>query len=1466
MSNTGGEISSGGALKLHAEEDIVNLSGEIKGKDVLLASRTGSVINKTDVEQTTSSINGNFQTFTDIGKQAVIASTGSLNILAGQDIVNSAASTESAGDAVLSASGSIEITSVENTQAYDVSYHGGREAKSSTTNLASNLSSGGSTTLTAGSNIAIQGSHVAANDDLSLTAGGDISVVAAQNHRSDLNKGRNREEINRVTDHQSSSLTGQNVAIDSGSSIILSGSNVAATEAVNLVAKEDVNILAVNDSVYQYDETTKKKSFGRSKTIINESLKETVVGSSIQAGGNIDITAQKHASVATAGGNSDIALIGSSLDAGGSVNLTADGDITLAAQSYKEFERHETIKKGFAGLSGSHKGSVDDATLLNSSYLINSGDTHLTSGNNIGVIASEIVSDGNVNLEALDEVLIAAGDVLKQSQEWDEKTKFLSGGNLFELEKKRQGEETVTAQSSVVQSGGNLTVDAGSIKVVGSNLAAESNVELSADTGSVEILAAKETTKTFESEEKLAISMGDGFNGVSVEDGQLKVSLGEATYDKVEQQTEALNHKGSVVTAGNNLSVDAEADILVEGSALIADQDADQSGDLSLVAKDSITVKEAEDTYNLKRDEVHGKAEASLVVQHQAVEVAKAAMALKEATKKLKQAKKEYEQYKDSVDSLEQTLATLEQEYKEQKPGVLYEDVEELRDLLSDVKSDEAWYITGITLAATDVTSKSTLLVQQTAAAAQSTGTYGFNAGLHLDIEASKTGTSSQQTTSVAPSLAGQNITIKAGGKESDKATIQGSLVQAQDSLSIEANEVNILASVDTQSDKTQTESGTISASMTVYGASSGVNMNASLNRSESKSSSTTHNNSQLSGNKISITSNQDTNIKGANVDAENELNVTVGGDLNIASVQDRHSSSNKGMGISGGISMSGGGVSDGKGAAPKGFAQDVTNMGDVTGANGGFNVSNGRTSSKETVLTTLTSGGNANISVANNTDIKGALVATVDENGKDLGNLNLTTDTLTYADLTNSRYEQNQNTGINSSVGVQNGDISATSNSTSIQHSNSSGYSKGKTLATLGEGNLTINNQEDSHDLTALNRDTENTEKDLFDVDRQQGNIDVTLDHRLLSEEGRNQIGKEMDEFGNNIQKTAQNVPAAEGGNVVENAIGELLNKLSFYTGGILPSDETNGGIVAQIPVLLGDTDVQNKVLQVGTADMLNKDQLDNYIPIEESDFYIKASEETQSKLKGMNLLISKTPVKVTEGTSTFQNGTNGMMNSEGDAIKNVLSQTHNYDEDSAGYGSVLLNVNYNPTHGFLGDGIESAVDKMGGTTGMAKQTGEFIRDTTTAQGSDGSNFANHSQGNLLNKSGLEYITSKGSYEQGGFKDPDYFDNGLNDKGIPTFAGYGSPVNTEDMKQVVEDTKFDFKGNFTNEGDFVGEVLGKNVGDDGNRGNTVLTTIKDAVNMDTYINASELFSDESPHSNYNCGDLSTAVCGAKQP
>ena len=64
-----------------------------------------------------------------------------------------------------------------------------------------------------------------------------------------------------------------------------------------------------------------------------------------------------------------------------------------------------------------------------------------------------------------------------------------------------------------------------------------------------------------------------------------------------------------------------------------------------------------------------------------------------------------------------------------------------------------------------------------------------------------------------------------------------------------------------------------------------------------------------------------------------------------------------------------------------------------------------------------------------------------------------------------------------------------------------------------MGEGNVTIaDDQASGEDSTErLNRDTDNTTKELYSIDRQQGNVDLTIDTRLLTEDGRNQIKEDI-------------------------------------------------------------------------------------------------------------------------------------------------------------------------------------------------------------------------------------------------------------------------------------------------------------------------------------------------------------------
>ena len=67
-----------------------------------------------------------------------------------------------------------------------------------------------------------------------------------------------------------------------------------------------------------------------------------------------------------------------------------------------------------------------------------------------------------------------------------------------------------------------------------------------------------------------------------------------------------------------------------------------------------------------------------------------------------------------------------------------------------------------------NLTSATTALVQQTAAAAQSTATWGFNAGIQLDIDASKSKTNEKGTTAVASELSGNKIVIQTGTANAD--------------------------------------------------------------------------------------------------------------------------------------------------------------------------------------------------------------------------------------------------------------------------------------------------------------------------------------------------------------------------------------------------------------------------------------------------------------------------------------------------------------------------------------------------------------------------------------------------------------------------------------------------------------------------------------------------------------------------
>ncbi len=179
----------------------------------------------------------------------------------------------------------------------------------------------------------------------------------------------------------------------------------------------------------------------------------------------------------------------------------------------------------------------------------------------------------------------------------------------------------------------------------------------------------------------------------------------------------------------------------------------------------------------------------------------------------------------------------------------------------------------------------------------------------------------------------------------------------------------------------------------------------------------------------------------------------------------------------------------------------------------------------------------------------------------------------------------------------------------------------------------------------------------------------------------------------------------------------------------------------------------------------------------------------------------------------------------------------------------SNTITQSYNPTHGLLSDILESGVDKFFGKnfhTGIAKQTGDFIYDVAEARGKEGSNFPMHSQGNGIANSGLNYLG------ENAFASMDFINAATGETDLPTFASYGSPISKDVFQDTIDQQSLIYLGTETHSGDAVGEVLGGNIGFNGE------LSLFDRILALGGI--SDLFSEDSPHSTYMCD--ANFICG----
>ncbi|WP_222860836.1 toxin C-terminal domain-containing protein [Aliarcobacter cryaerophilus] len=171
--------------------------------------------------------------------------------------------------------------------------------------------------------------------------------------------------------------------------------------------------------------------------------------------------------------------------------------------------------------------------------------------------------------------------------------------------------------------------------------------------------------------------------------------------------------------------------------------------------------------------------------------------------------------------------------------------------------------------------------------------------------------------------------------------------------------------------------------------------------------------------------------------------------------------------------------------------------------------------------------GDKVNVNVGNNTHLKGSLLASgnYDENGvfQDNKNLNFTTNTLTFGNSSNNSYSSNKSLGANvnynlNSKNDKNQDVQKGISSVGYQAENSLSVNASKTLATLGQGNVIVKDVENSDELDRLNRDTTAVNKDLYSSSTGT-KVDGTLDTRLLTKDGQEQIAKEVEQLADKVK-----------------------------------------------------------------------------------------------------------------------------------------------------------------------------------------------------------------------------------------------------------------------------------------------------------------------------------------------------------
>jgi len=356
---------------------------------------------------------------TIVNRGGMIDSGNLTRIIASQDIINQSG-TMTGGRVFLGAGRDIKHETLSE------SVSGGGKRTATLINDTAKIQSRGDLSAQAGRDVVVTGATVNVAGDASITAGRNLDIDTIQyNERSATNYSQAES-----TTHVASVLqTGGNLNLNSGNDAVLRGTQVTAGKDLNLVAGGNVSINAVKDSSTSTAAFAGKRSYFHS-----ENRDEKVVGSNLNAGGNLLIAAAKGGDGVRSDGKGNVTIAGSSISSKtGAIGIAADRDITVK----EETERHESLletRTTGGGFLSSSTTETRDWTLSNLSRgnALSGESIAVGAGNDLLIRGSSLVATNDLILAAKNNIDITTSQETRQEEHMrrESKSGFMSSGGL----------------------------------------------------------------------------------------------------------------------------------------------------------------------------------------------------------------------------------------------------------------------------------------------------------------------------------------------------------------------------------------------------------------------------------------------------------------------------------------------------------------------------------------------------------------------------------------------------------------------------------------------------------------------------------------------------------------------------------------------------------------------------------------------------------------------------------------------------------------------------------------------------------------------------------------------------------------------------------------------------------------------------------------------------------------------------